>query len=449
MVKQKEESLLVQDKKNGNGLKAVKGVDKDGNIITVPPKQKNESDFMRINQNSNPLENFFSNLNRKFLENADFSFFKVPFDDLEGSSQVLSELLKDESVNKDFIDSYRISPDDFIKEEKSYNPIDESKIDWEGLKEFGITREGLEASGSLEKMLNYQKSTVLVPITVNNGGLKLSAEVRLAFREKEDGSVEVVMHGIQSKPQLDRPFYGHTFTDDDKKNLLEKGNLGRIIDVKMPNAEKPIPVYVSVDKLTNQIVAYRADKIKIPNVIKGVTLDEPQKYLLERGRPAFVDGMTAKSGKKFGAYIQVNAEKKGLEFRFDTNADKKAYTQTNGGTKKEFTIPNKLGKVDLSEKQQTELKEGKTIYVSGMIDRKGVSYNAYVKVNDEKSKLNFYKWNPDKSQDVKPDANSKTQVAVNSEGKTNEATKDVKEPLKENQVAPKETQQQHKRGRGI
>ena len=189
MVKQKEESLLVQDKKNGNGLKAVKGVDKDGNIITVPPKQKNESDFMRINQNSNPLENFFSNLNRKFLENADFSFFKVPFDDLEGSCQVLSELLKDESVNKDFIDSYRISPDDFIKEEKSYNPIDESKIDWEGLKEFGITREGLEASGSLEKMLNYQKSTVLVPITVNNGGLKLSAEVRLAFREKEDGSV--------------------------------------------------------------------------------------------------------------------------------------------------------------------------------------------------------------------------------------------------------------------
>ena len=45
---------------------------------------------------------------------------------------------------------------------------------------------------------------------------------------------------------------------------------------------------------------------------------------------------------------------------------------------------------------------------------------------------------PDKVQpkDVTPAAESRTQVAVNSEGKTNEATKQSKEPLKQGQHKP-------------
>ena len=86
-----------------------------------------------------------------------------------------------------------------------------------------------------------------------------------------------------------------------------------------------------------------------------------------------------------------------------------------------------------------------------MKDKKGQEFNAYIKVNDEKGKLDFYKWNPDKAQakgaEVIPDNKSKTQVAVNSEGKTNEATKDVKEPLAKEQVKPSERQQMAKRNR--
>ncbi len=79
-----------------------------------------------------------------------------------------------------------------------------------------------------------------------------------------------------------------------------------------------------------------------------------------------------------------------------------------------------------------------------MKDKKGQSYNAYVKVNNEKEKLDFFKWNPTKKQSVTPDNNSKTQVAVNSEGKTNEATKYNKEPLKQEQEQPKEFQKKNK-----
>ncbi len=43
---------------------------------------------------------------------------------------------------------------------------------------------------------------------------------------------------------------------------------------------------------------------------------------------------------------------------------------------------------------------------------------------------------------VKPDDRHKVQVAVNSEGKTTEATKNVKEPLEQGQTAPTEKQKE-------
>ncbi len=82
-----------------------------------------------------------------------------------------------------------------------------------------------------------------------------------------------------------------------------------------------------------------------------------------------------------------------------------------------------------------------------MKDKKGKEFNAYVKVNNEKTKLDFFKWNPDKSKEISPDNASKTQVAVNSEGKTNEATKSVNEPLKKEQIQPtgKQLERQEKK----
>ena len=118
--------------------------------------------------------------------------------------------------------------------------------------------------------------------------------------------------------------------------------------------------------------------------------------------------------------------------------DQRQYQQSNG----EVRIPKTLLGVELSEKQQNNLHEGQTVYVSGMKDSQGQDFNAYVKVDNENSKLAFFKWNPDKSnaKEVTPDNASKTQVDVNSESKTNEATKKLDEPLKKDQTQPTEKQ---------
>lgn len=55
--------------------------------------------------------------------------------------------------------------------------------------------------------------------------------------------------------------------------------------------------------------------------IKGVTLSEQQYNDLVEGKAVKVEGMTAKSDKTFDATLQVNAEKKGIEFIFDNSRE--------------------------------------------------------------------------------------------------------------------------------
>lgn len=227
--------------------------------------------------------------------------------------------------------------------------------------------------------------------------------------------------------------------------------MGRVANLVDKKTGEITPSFISIDKLTNELVALRADKVRIPNEIKGVTLDDKQKGVLANGESLYLEGMTAKNGKNFNATVQVNADKRGIEFRFDNlpkQAQQQRQAQSNEPTNRQsqseggIRIPNKLGGVNLSEKEQTTLKEGGVIYVKGMIDKKGQSYNAYVKVNNEKEKLDFFKWNPQKKQGVTPDNNAKTQVSVNSDGKTNEATKHTADPMKNGQVQPTERQKQ-------
>lgn len=149
--------------------------------------------------------------------------------------------------------------------------------------------------------------------------------------------------------------------------------------------------------------------------------------------------MTAKNGNSFNASVQINADRRGIEFLF---LEQHKQNQQQDNANNTVSIPGKLRGVVLSEKQQETLKDGSSIYVEGMINAKGLSYNAYIKVNPEEKKLDFFRWNPDKKQNVTPDNSGETQVAVNSQGKNNEATKHSTEPLKSDQTQPTEMQQQ-------
>lgn len=445
--KLKDQDVLLVTQKGDNKPLAVTGLNEDGTPRTTDPKEKNEPDFLKIDKNSDVLENFMSNFMQQCKDPTHFQFFKVPIAGLDNIVNVLNTMLKDPEnpSNKKFMDEIRVLPEAFAK--KPYQAIDESKIDWSQFENLGITKEMIDPK-ALDNLLNWQKTPTFLPIKAEIGDTIIRTDARLSLRETPEGKLNLIVHAVRKEPQLDGFVYGTRLTEEDKQNLRQTGHAGRLVEIE-PVKDNKMLAFLSVDKLTNELVAVRADRIKIPNEIKGVALNEEQKKNLSEGKAIHLEGMTSKNGKEFSASLQINADRRSIEFKFD-NTPKQGQQQSQSQQQTEprtnLHIPSRLLGVELSKEQQNKMREHKAVYVSGMIDKKGEPFNAYVKVNVEKEKLDFFKWSPDKAQkqgaEIKPDNASKTQVAVNSEGKTNEATKNVKDPLKQGQQQPTEKQTQ-------
>lgn len=399
----KQEALLVNEEGN-NQVNIVTGVNENGKLKTVSTNSKNSNQFLKLNKNGDLLDNFMSNFINQSKNPFHFNFFKVSIDNIEQNANVISEVLSKGDEGKEFLDDYRVDTSEYyLKKEttsninptmkdQEYHPIDEKDIDWNQLEKIGVTRDTLVKTKSLEAMLNYKKSPGLISIDANFEGISFKSQAKLAFKKDEDGKIKLAIHAIQKTPNLNKPFFGNYFTDEDKKNLTETGNLGRTIELKLKD-DKTIPAFVSIDRLTNEVIALSTSKIRIPNEIKGVILNNEQKENLLSGKEIYVEDMTSKNDKKFNAAIQVNTEKRGLEFIFD---NQQKYQKSSYKSTKDFIIPNKLGGIQLSENEISKLKDGNSVYVEGMKNKDGETYNAYIKINNGKGKLDFYKWDPEK-----------------------------------------------------
>ncbi|ETN57896.1 hypothetical protein AND_010527 [Anopheles darlingi] len=214
--------------------------------------------------------------------------------------------------------------------------------------------------------------------------------------------------------------------------------MGRVVDLVNPKTQEIIPSLISRDRLTNELVAYKVENIRIPDEIKGIRLDEAQKQTLIEGKALYLEGMISTKGEPFNAHVQFNADKKYVEFLFDHKQEQQQsqiYSQTE--------IPKTFRGKELNEDQYERFKAGQTIYIDGLLDKKNQPYQGYITLNQENGKIDFSFQNPDKiQQKAKPTQEHTTQTAVNSEGKTNEATKHLKEPLQKGQQSPKDKSQE-------
>lgn len=374
--------------------------------------------------------------------------------------------------------------------------IDESRINWSELKIFyGIDRQTLEASGDLEKMLNGGKSALMnvAPII---GGERFEIEARLSFKEMPDGTMGLVPHTIRKEPKLDEEFMGVIFTPEDKANLKNTGNLGRVAEVVDKETGEIIPSYISIDRLTNEIEAIPVKDVPIIPRIGRTEFSEHEMGELRAGRAIPNKEIVLSDARKFKATLQVNVERGGVEFvprqaKPNQNQNRKQRasgqntrqngqpqqqqqntpppatqnarqntqpaSQTDGEQKSKvynykwvddngnIRAPKTMGGVPLTPEQQKTFSEGKAILVKDMTrDGKGEPYTAYVKYNFEAGKPKYFRNNPDVSQakEVIPASESRTQVAVNTDGKTNEATKHLQKPLQQGQTVPTNAVQQ-------
>lgn len=453
---QLSEILLVLDKEKKK-IQAVNGIDENGKLETVEPTKKNQSQFMKVDKQGDLFSNFFSNFFSQLKNPTNFSFFKVAAPlaiDMANEMQKQidkptpegEQLMKQHEVKTESQKDYKQENQNSMKTTQTTSETSEyrykpEQIDWETMNNFGLNREKLEKMNLLDPLLRGFKTNELVPVSFNVGTAVTRMDARLSLQQHDDGTVVVAIHGIRKEPTLNFAFFGHEFTKEDKENLLQTGNMGRVVNLINPKTDESIPSIVSVDRLTNELVALRTELIKIPEEIKGIKLNQEQKQTLQEGKPLYIEGMVSKKGTAFDATVQFNADKRFVEFLFDRSNSNK---QVQGNEQKQSQEAPKIFRdKKLNNEQYQKFKDGQTIYVSGLVDKQGKEYNGYITFNKETSKTDFSFQNPNKiKEQAIPTEAHKTQTIVNSEGKTNEATKNIKEPLKSGQTNPDSNKQQ-------
>ena len=503
--------LIVRDEKTGE-ISVVAGLNADGSPKRTPAKAENAQSFLQFDRHGDVLDNFFKNFFRQCKEPSRFGFYRVAADQADKLLEVIKDLLKDPDGNKEMLAPHKVDTSGYekkVQEEQSaekqeqpgqkqddepkkqeemeqkneqnqenpqqaqsnrgYQPIDESKINWKELEEkWGVKRDDLEKSGNLDRMLNYGKSD-LVRVSPNFGGEAFELDARLSFKKDGEGNVSLVPHFIRKEQKLDE-YKEHKFSDDDRKNLRETGNLGRVVDLVDRETGEIIPSFVSIDRKTNEITDVPANKVRIPERIGKTEITKQEQDMLRAGLPVRDKLIERKDGRKFVTTLQVNVEQRGVEFVPGTGKSPRtaqtqetkgdtSKSQAQGGenaaqTKKEQrrnTWTNEDGSirpiskwsgVSFTDQQKADYVAGKAVKLENVTDKQGFHATMYIKFNPEKGRPYRYETNPDNAQQVAPSNESRTQVAVNNEGKTNEATKNLKEPLQKGQTAPKDDRQQ-------
>ena len=503
--------LIVRDEKTGE-ISVVAGLDADGSPKRTPAKAENTQSFLQFDRHGDVLDNFFKNFFRQCKEPSRFGFYRVAADQADKLLEVIKDLLKDPDGNKELLAPHKVDTSGYekkVQEEQSaekqeqpeqkqddepkkqeemeqkneqnqespqqtqgnrgYQPIDESKINWQELEEkWGVKRDDLEKSGDLNRMLNYGKSD-LVRVSPNFGGEAFELDARLSFKKDGEGNVSLVPHFIRKEQKLDE-YKEHKFSDDDRKNLRETGNLGRVVDLVDRETGEIIPSFVSIDRKTNEITDVPTNKVRIPERIGKTEITKQEQDMLRAGLPVRDKLIERKDGRKFVTTLQVNVEQRGVEFVPGTGKSPRtaqtqetkgdtSKSQAQGGenaaqTKKEQrrnTWTNEDGSirpiskwsgVSFTDQQKADYVAGKAVKLENVTDKQGFHATMYIKFNPEKGRPYRYDTNPDNAQQVAPSNESRTQVAVNNDGKTNEATKNLREPLQKGQTNPKDARQQ-------
>ena len=524
-----QDVLVVRDEKTGE-ISVVAGLSRDGTPKRAPAKSENTSDFLRFDRNSDLMDSFFRNFFRQCKEPSRFGFYRIAADQVENLLGVMKELLKDPEANKEILSAHKVDTSNYEKEAKqsegqaketassddasktqantekenvSSEQTNEKENDMEQKSEQTATEQqaqtapgvkqnlisgndvnlqelgakyGIDFNSMNEKdmkaLLNYGK-TGLVIVKPTFGGEQIEIQARLSFRKDDNDQLQLVPHFVRNEPKLDVAYKGYTFTPEDKKNLLQNGNLGKVVDFPDKNTGELRPHFISIDRLTNEIVDIPTNKVRIPDTIGKTPITKDDKRVLYSGIPLRKEIELA-NGRKFTPLLQVNVEQRGVEFVPGStrqaqgqkqNGDKKQTADKQeqkaegdaGGQKKQQdpnhwlnedgTIRrlNTYFKKELTEQQKDDYVAGKTIEIKEVPNKNGSgTYTAYVKFDFNKMQPRSYRNNPDLKQAKEqiPTNENKVQVAVNEQGKTHEATKHTKDPLSPGQSAPKNEKQQ-------
>lgn len=269
------------------------------------------------------------------------------------------------------------------------NSVDKVK---EQLRELGIPVS--EQEKYITELLTFGRTNSLVPIQTSILNQEISVLARLSI-DNDNGEKILKLHFIRKdlSSDLAQPFMGHYFSEEQKRNLISTQNAGEVIQITNALGKSQL-VLVSVDKLTGELVAQPVERVVIPDTFRGVRLTDEDKLILKAGQPLIIEDVKVGKNTAYSTTIQYSADFKKIVALADSN---------------KITI---VGGSRLSLKESEELRKGKTIQVSNLIDDKGEKYSAFVRIGYPKEEIL-----------ITPTNEHKVQVRHNNHGEKTEKNK--------------------------
>ncbi len=275
-----------------------------------------------------------------------------------------------------------------------FTKIDPNNVDWKKLQHAGIAPENLNM-GQVMKLLDAKKTDLLTIDKIINGE-KTQVQAKLSITtDPETGEFnKIKMHYKKAELNLEK-YFNIEFSDDDRKQLLETGNLGRVVDVVFKEGQEPQKRFISVDFDTNEVLSKSVDSLKIGDKFMGVdlTLSETKqlKEKLLAGERVFMKDLQY-GEHKVDANVQYNAAKG--QFVFDLTAKHKKMIALDR-IAKEMNLYNVAGdktyrfrNAVFVEEDIVSLSQGKALFRSDLQKKDGTCYSAFVKYNFNEGKLN-------------------------------------------------------------
>ncbi|SHK72330.1 DUF3945 domain-containing protein [Epilithonimonas mollis] len=374
-----EISTLLVLRHQNNTVGVVQSISAGGEVIDVRPENKDSDAVMRINASEHSFAEFYADFYRRLKDPEDYSFFKVrEFEAYEAAVGLQSYLSDSSAAEKEHLRQYEVSIDavesfrnnkifqsdgiagknttdkklSFVKHNANYR-FQVEDVNWDSISELSLDMDILEELDALEPLLRGFKTPMLVPLRNDDGEEGNCVDARLQLRLDENGEVVLHVHRVQKRVDFRKKFMGHKFSKEDRMNLMNSGNMGRVVDLLNPVTGEIVQSLVSLDQLTNELFSLRMEFVRIPKMICGVDLSAEQREVLCSGKPLFVENMVSRHNRLFNATLQFNAEKQWLDFFFNRKLNEDGF---------EWCAPATFRGVTLRTWQMEKLKAGETCW---------------------------------------------------------------------------------------
>lgn len=365
-----EDYVLVLQEREGDApgeVSVVSGVDEAGRVETVPADEAHSGSRLIFSRHDGPLETFFRNLISQYYNPLRTGLWRVATRNVEGLVSRLQAGLRAaeaaeaaegqaQPVDADaegprpgdaaeaegeartdaadpgsagdaaaegmegveavpLADGYSLAEAQPLR--RTGGLLDVSGLDLAAL---GLDRDELERRGDLAALARGERTGLLdVRLPVGEGFV--AAQAQLEARAGADGAPELVARYRRFSLDLESPFMGYSFSEEERARLAETGHLGRVVELEDGHGGV-FPAYVSVNRATNEVAALRADGLPVEAAARGLDLGLGPEQLaaLRAGGAVPLDSLPDGHPLR-GERLVVDAASKGLRLAEPSGAD--------------------------------------------------------------------------------------------------------------------------------